>query len=118
MLAAAASFIQSLQASVCADKKKKQQHQAWSRVLGVVALVLLVLAVVVALRSTKYANANERLWTVVLAVLFPDLFLIMHGVNAGRHSVPYFAEGPPRMAASGRQAAGMASVLSAKKVRK
>ena len=66
--------------------------QRMNAVVGWLYLAILFIAVVCAIKDGEmYGSSGIRGWLLVLAILFPDLYIIMHGLSAASMNQGFFS---------------------------
>ena len=75
----------------------KDNHMARtvSSAVSIMYMVLFVLAIYLAIRDMKYLPAtSSKIWLLLLAILLPELTVILHGLSSSSQGIGFF-EGSP-----------------------
>jgi len=97
----------------------KREATAWSMFINVVQLAILGLAIFLAIKDMgMIPHTATKIWVLALALLLPELFLILHGISTSSLGVSFFSGSPVEAHASGfkhavssKAAKGVASSL-------
>lgn len=77
------------------QSEKTAQSKTTSIVIVIIYLVLVALAVFLALKDMgQMHSTSAKVWLMLLAVGFPDLFVILHGLSTSSHGLSFFAADP------------------------
>lgn len=72
--------------------KFKQHQPTFLFVTGLITLAVLFFAIFVAFQSTAHQSGRVKVWTVIFAVVAPELFIILHGLSQARAKAPFFVK--------------------------
>lgn len=88
--------------------KDSQASKAMTNIVVALIFLLYVVAIYLAVRDMKYLpQTSTKIWILLLALLFPDLYCIFHGLSSSSQGVAFFA-GTPITSLSG---GGGASIM-------
>lgn len=78
-----------------ANDKSNQAAKVAATIVGVAYFVLFVLAIYLAIRDMQFLpHTSTKIWVLVLAFFFPDLYVLLHGISSSAQGVGFFAGSP------------------------
>ena len=73
----------------------KQETTAWGMFMNVLWLVILGLSIFLAIKDMGMVpHTATKFWVLALAVLLPELFLVLHGISTSSLGVSFFSGSP------------------------
>ena len=81
---------------VCSTNDKSGQGmKTVASVIGLVYIVLFVLAIYLAIRDMQFLqHTSTKVWVLLLALLVPELYVVLHGISSSAQGVSFFAGSP------------------------
>lgn len=81
---------------VCSTNDKSGQGmKTVASVIGLVYIVLFVLAIYLAIRDMQFLQrTSTKIWVLLLSILVPELYVVLHGISSSAQGVSFFAGSP------------------------
>lgn len=78
-----------------ADDKSSHMTKITATVILIIYFVLLIMAIYLAVRDMQFLpRTSTKMWVLALSIIFPDLYVLLHGVSSSSQGVPFFAGSP------------------------
>jgi hypothetical protein len=92
--------------------KDNQMAKTVSSTVTILYIILFVLAIYLAIRDMKFLpNTSSKIWLLLLAVLLPELTVILHGLSSSSQGIGFF-DGSPLPGSGGMSPSAMPQSLS------
>lgn len=81
--------------AVSTHEKSSPLAKTVATLVYIIALTMFVLAIYLAVRDMQFLlRTGTKIWVLALAVLFPELYVLLHGVSTSAQGVSFFAGSP------------------------
>ena len=77
------------------NDKSGQGMKTVASIIGLVYIMLFVLAIYLAIRDMQFLQrTSTKIWVLLLAILVPELYVVLHGISSSAQGVSFFAGSP------------------------
>ena len=84
-----------MMSSRCCDQKEQNKTTQRNYFFSIIYVLISLFALYLALHDTTHlSNTNAKVWLLILAVMFPELYVIGHGLINSMHEKHFMPDTP------------------------
>lgn len=77
------------------NDKSTHAAKVFATTVTAIYFVLFILAIYLAVRDMQFLpKTSTKIWVLVLAIFFPDLYVLLHGVSSSAQGISFFSGSP------------------------